>query len=125
MTQKTKPKPQQRPAKPGLAQKPQVKTSSFDAEIALYEKELGVIIGKMEKTSQRFVASTIACLAQYYPKKARTSVQERYELSQRLGIDRIRQMKQRIAHLIQNMPSAAQKLVLWILHDRLPSLKDR
>ena len=120
MTQDTRPKPPpaaRQPGKANPAQNPANDVRTFDAEIELYDGELRAIIEKMDKTSQRFIAATIQCLVKYYPLKARTCVQEQYELSNRLGLDRIRQLKQQVARLVQGLPADAQKLLcdgnLW------------
>jgi hypothetical protein len=106
MTQQTKQNPQDQ-------QKQQV----FDAEIALYEKELVEIIAKMEKTSQRFVASAIACLKRWYPDTARSYAQQQYELTNQLGIEKIRELKGKVAQLAAVSARDAQHLLcngnLW------------
>jgi hypothetical protein len=84
----------------------------FDAEIELYGKELVEIIAKMEKTSQRFVAVTIACLKQWYQDRAKSYVQEHFDLTNKLGLENISQMKARVTQLVMMVPNAAKALLL-------------
>lgn len=89
----------------------------FDAEIGLYEKELIEIIAKMEKTKQAFIAAAVACLKAWYHERARKYVQEKYDLTNKLGLARITQMKARIKQLIEATDADAIKLLgndnLW------------
>jgi hypothetical protein len=95
----------------------QQKQQAFDAEIALYEKELVDIVAKMDKTSQRFVAATIACLKRWYPETARSYVQKQYELTHQLGKSKIAEIKRKVAELASTAARDAQHLLcngnLW------------
>jgi len=106
MTQQTKQAPQA-----------QQKQQAFDAEIGLYEKELVDIIAKMEKTSQRFVAATIASLKRWYPETAKSCVQQQYELTHQLGTEKIRELKGKVTELASTASRDAQHLLcngnLW------------
>jgi len=114
MTEQTKQAAQQQATqKQGDAQK----QKAFDAEIALYEKELVDIIAKMDKTSQRFVAATIACLKRWYPETAKTYVQQQYELTHKHGIEKVRELKAKVLQLAAEASKDAQHLLcngnLW------------
>jgi hypothetical protein len=112
MTQQTKQKPktQQDP-------KTQASPEVFDAEIVLYQQELVEITTKMEKTSQQFIAATIASLNRWYAATARSYVQDQYELTNRLGIEKVRDLKRYVAQLVAAVPKDAQRLLcdgnLW------------
>ncbi len=114
MTEQTKQAAQKQVTqKQGEGQKQQ----AFDAEIALYEKELVDIIAKMDKTSQRFVAATIVCLKRWYPETAKTHVQRQYEVTHRHGIEKIRELKAKVIQLASTAAKDAQHLLcngnLW------------
>ena len=89
----------------------------FDAEIGLYEKELYEIIDKMEKTREAFVSATVACLQKWYLEKARLFAQNQYQLTNKMGLAKLSEMKARIAKLVANAPTDAQKFLgddkLW------------
>jgi hypothetical protein len=106
MTQQTQKAPQEQ-------QKQQV----LDAEIDLYEKELGEIVGKMDKTSQHFVAATIVCLKRWYLETAKSYVQQQYDLTHRLGLDKIQELKAKVTQLASVAARDAQHLLcdenLW------------
>lgn len=95
----------------------QQKQQAFDAEIGLYEKELMDIIAKMDKTSQRFVAATIASLKRWYPETAKSCVQKQYELTHHLGKAKITELKAKVAELAAASARDAQHLLcdgnLW------------
>ena len=89
----------------------------FDAEIGLYEKELVDIIAKMEKTSQGFIAASIACLKQWYMDTAKSYVQEQFDLTNQLGLEKVAEMKRQVTALVMMVPNEAKQLMsdenLW------------
>lgn len=91
--------------------------SVFDAEIELYQKELGEIIEKMDQTATAFVVAAIACLKQWYQDTAKWFVQTQYERTNELGVDTIRQMKTQVMRIVMMVPNEAKPLLadenLW------------
>jgi hypothetical protein len=71
----------------------------------------------MDKTSQRFVAATIASLKRWYPETTKSYVQKQYELTHQLGKPKITELKAKVAELAAAAARDAQHLLcngnLW------------
>jgi hypothetical protein len=94
-----------------------IDTKSFDAEITLHETELSEIIARMDQTAQAFIALCIVRLKVWYLEAAKAYVQDHYELTNQLGVEKVAVMKRRVTQLVMMLPTEAKQVLgdptLW------------
>lgn len=74
-------------------------SQNFDREIALLEEEQQRVLAHMERVKQDFLDEAATFLSEWYWQQTETQVTRNHDVTQKIGIDKLRELKQEVKAL--------------------------